>query len=241
MSSIAGTALSWAFKAFLLLVLYFVFRIGRLLIKGYRYTSANFMSASVKDDPRYQERKLLDKALELPVARLYGPNTIWQPREGYCGAASLANVMRSVNPAHKVQFGPFPRPYVVQRLAELLTGLLQEEAVQFKRVEVLPLMQLDEFRQVMRRVNDPAYRFIANFYRLPLFFAKAPWYVRLRKVFSGHFSPVVAYLPDEDLVAILDVNQSYGTYLVPTERFWEAVQSKDVSSGKYRALIQVAL
>lgn len=73
-------------------------------------------------------------------------------------------------------------------------------------------------------------RAIVNFHRGPLF-ARG----------HGHFSPVLGYLADRDLVFVGDVNRDYRPYLVPTERLWRAAATVDSATGKSRGLLIVAL
>jgi hypothetical protein len=85
---------------------------------------------------------------------------------------------------------------------------------------------LAEFRAAMISGNDPAKRLIVNFHRGPLFGRGA-----------GHFSPILGYLPDRDLVFVGDVNGDYRPFLVDSERLWRAVTTLDGASGKARGLL----
>ena len=78
---------------------------------------------------------------------------------------------------------------------------------------------------MVNSLNDPNIRLLANFHRSPLFFSDKSFFFKLRKIFLGHWSPVVAYLENEDLVLVLDVDQEYGAYLVPLERLYEATNT----------------
>ena len=77
----------------------------------------------------------------------------------------------------------------------------------------------------MALINNPRYRIIANFHRGPLFGRG-----------HGHFSPLLAYLPDRDLVLVGDVNAAYRPFLVSTDRLWRAVDTVDPETGKKRGL-----
>lgn len=56
---------------------------------------------------------------------------------------------------------------------------------------------------------------------------------------GGHFSPIGGYLPDQDLVFVLDVNPSFGPWLVPTDRLYRAVDSVDAESHRKRGLLVI--
>ena len=74
----------------------------------------------------------------------------------------------------------------------------------------------------------------------PLFGIKEPTFVPINWIlafFGGHFSPVVGYFEDVNLVAIFDVNHTYSTFFVTPERFYDAIHTFDVTSGKARGLV----
>ena len=83
-------------------------------------------------------------------------------------------------------------------------------------------------RELMKRTNDPTRRFLVNFQR-GLLFGKG----------TGHHSPIAGWLEAEDLVFVLDVNEKFGPWLVPTERLFEAVDSIDTNTDKKRGLLEI--
>jgi hypothetical protein len=80
----------------------------------------------------------------------------------------------------------------------------------------------------MNHVNDPARRYVINFSRGPLFGTG-----------GGHHSPIAAYLVDQDLVLVLDVNRKYGPWLVKSARLFEAMNTVDSGTGKKRGLLLI--
>jgi hypothetical protein len=95
-------------------------------------------------------------------------------------------------------------------------------------IRVVRDLSLPAFRDLMRSGNDPDKRLIVNFHRGPLFGRGA-----------GHFSPILGYLPDADLVFVGDVNGDYRPFLGSAERLWRAVATLDSTSGKTRGLLIV--
>jgi hypothetical protein len=91
----------------------------------------------------------------------------------------------------------------------------------------IPLV-LAAFRAEMAQVNDPARRYIVNFHRGPLF-GKG----------GGHHSPVAAYLPEQDLVLVADVNRTFQPWLVSTDRLFQAVDTVDPSGKQKRGLLRI--
>jgi hypothetical protein len=90
-------------------------------------------------------------------------------------------------------------------------------------------LDLDAFRTLVRRANDPSVRLVVNFHRGPLFGRG-----------GGHHSPVGGYLEDEDLVFVLDVNDTYHPWLVPTERLFRAIDTVDSASGRKRGVVEIS-
>jgi hypothetical protein len=94
------------------------------------------------------------------------------------------------------------------------------------RVNAVRPRTVDELRAELRASNDESRRYIANFSRAPLFGAG-----------GGHHSPIGGFLEAEDLAFVLDVNSSFGPWLVSTERCFDAMNTTaDRSTGKTRGL-----
>ena len=105
-------------------------------------------------------------------------------------------------------------------------GLLERETG--KSVKELRDLSLESFRDEIAKSNDPSRRIIINFLRTPLFGRE-----------HGHFSPVLGYLPAEDLVFVGDVNANYRPWLVPTSRLFDAQNTIDSSSHAKRGMLEV--
>ena len=189
--------------------------------------------ASIKEDRAYQDPVLLEKAWSLPVARLYPSNIDFQSNASFCGPASIANVLRSLNrPGDKstiiegtdipTVLGYLPGGVTLDQLAAIAKPQLGSEVI------VLRGLDLASFRDHMRRANDPSRRYIINFSRGPLFGAG-----------GGHHSPIAGYLVDEDLVLVLDVNKSYGPWLVESQRLYDAMNTLDTGAAKMRGLLLI--
>ena len=79
----------------------------------------------------------------------------------------------------------------------------------------------EKFRkEIIDNCNDPKVRYLANFHRIPLFYSDLNCFIKITKLLKGHWSPVVAYLEENDLCLVLDVNEEYGGYLIPLERLY---------------------
>jgi hypothetical protein len=95
-----------------------------------------------------------------------------------------------------------------------------------RKITILRDLSEEQFRDHLRRSNDPDRRYIVNFNREQIFGAGV-----------GHYSPVGGYLEAEDLVLILDVNRDYQTWLVERARLFAAIDTFD--GEKKRALLLI--
>jgi Phytochelatin synthase len=87
---------------------------------------------------------------------------------------------------------------------------------------------VDELRAELRASNEPNHRYIANFSRGPLFGRG-----------GGHHSPIGGYLEAEDLAFVLDVNASFGPWLVGTAHLFDAINTTaDRSTSQTRGLVR---
>lgn len=191
-------------------------------------------AASIRATAEYQDPALMARAWELPVAARYRRGPIDSQRNvSFCGPTSVVNVLRSLDrPAEQREildgtdltavFGMLPGGLTLDRLA----GLAEKKTG--RRVTLLRDLDLVSFRRHVAASNDPARRYIVNFHRGPLF-ARG----------GGHHSPIGGYLPEQDLVLVVDVNRDYGPWLVRTDRLFEAMDTLDPSSGRKRGLLLI--
>jgi hypothetical protein len=186
---------------------------------------------SIKSTPEYQEPALLDQAWALPVAALYKADIVYQSNASVCGPTSMVNVLHSLQqPANQgnilqgtgftTVLGYLPQGITLDQLSDLAKLKLDW------KVSVLRGLDLAEFRNQLRHVNEPSRRYVINFSRRPLFGTG-----------GGHHSPIAGYLIDQDLVLVLDVNKNYGPWLVKPERLYEAMNTVDSTTGKKRGLL----
>jgi len=171
-----------------------------------------------------REDQLLNRAWSLPSAKNYQP-LISQNVTSICGPTSAGNVLRSIgadrgrNPFSK--FGL--RAMSLDQLGSESAGI----APAGWRVEVVRLRDVEHLREELRRANDERFRYIANFSRKPIFGHG-----------GGHHSPLGGYLESEDLAFVLDVNASYGPWLVAAETLFDALNTTDRGDGQSRGLVR---
>jgi hypothetical protein len=190
-------------------------------------------AVSIKESNDYHNPALLKKAWALPVAAAYQAGIEFQRNGSVCGPTSLANVLHSIKQPGDQEsilqgtnfstvLGYLPEGLTLDQLADIARQKLQ------RKVTVLRDLDLAAFREQLRRVNDPARRYVINFSRGPLFGTG-----------GGHHSPIAGYLDQEDLVLILDVNKKYGPWLVKPERLYEAMNTLDATAQKKRGLLLI--
>lgn len=188
---------------------------------------------SIKETRDYQDPALLKKAWALPVAASYQAQIEFQQNGSVCGPTSLADVMHSLKqPGNQdsvlqgsgfsTVMGYLPEGLTLDQLAAIARQKLH------RKVTVLRDLDLASFREQLSRVNDSARRYIINFSRAPLFGTG-----------GGHHSPIAAYLGQEDLVLVLDVNKKYGPWLVKSDRLYEAMNTIDATAQKKRGLLLI--
>lgn len=188
---------------------------------------------SIKATPEYQNPILLRQAWALPVAALYQPGIDFQRNPSVCGPASIVNVLHSLRQPgdqHSILqdtglttvLGFLPQGVTLDQLADIAREKVS------RKVSVLRDLDLAEFREQMRHVNDVSRRYVINFSRGPLFGTG-----------GGHHSPIAGYLNDQDLVLVLDVNEKYGPWLVKSQRLYEAMNTVDSGTQKKRGLLLI--
>src|SRR5687767_1104180 len=176
--------------------------------------------------------ELMDRAWTLPVAATFGTGVTWQTNGSRCGPASIANAFRSVGEEETTEAevldgtGMCWTGYCIMGLTlDELAGLAQKKTE--RKVAILRDLTVDEFREHMKRANDPDRRYIVNFTREKIFGAGA-----------GHHSPIGGYLEAEDMVFVLDVNENYRPWLVETERLFSAMNTLDGEKKRGLLLIE---
>jgi hypothetical protein len=177
--------------------------------------------------------ELIDKAWKLPVAAAYGADVTWQSNGSRCGPASIANAFRSLGEEETTE------AEVLEGTGMCWTGfcvigLTLDELAEVARthterkVSVLRNLTAEEFREHMKRANDPGRRYIVNFTREKIFGAG-----------GGHHSPIGGYLEAEDMVLVLDVNEAFKPWLIERERLFSAVDTVDGDGDKKRGLLLI--
>lgn len=173
---------------------------------------------SIRSSPHFQRPELLAKAWALPVAKRYTP-LLSQSFTSICGPTSVANVLRSMD----VHSGKNPfRPFGLRAMS--LEQLVSESAEVLPAgwsVRVVRPRSEDELRSELRAANHESRRYISNFDRRSLFGHG-----------GGHHSPLGGFLEEEDLALVLDVNSSFGPWLVETPRLLDAM----TAGGGFRGL-----
>ena len=218
--------------AVVLVATYIGLQVAPLLLEPDAYTQV----VSIERESAYRDEALMSEASRLPVAASFDKSPYeFQHNQSFCGPTSVADVLHSLgdpltqdrvldNSPYHTFFGYLLGGLTLDQEKELLAKLSGRPVTIFRDIT------LDEFREHMRALNDPKRRYVANFHRGPLFGRG-----------HGHFSPLLAYLPEPDLVLVGDVNAAYRPFLVSTERLWRATDTIDGATGKKRGLAMVSV
>jgi Phytochelatin synthase len=226
------TLLWGVFAAVALLFGALAVRVGPLLFAPNHYAAV----ATIERRADYRDPALMAAAWRLPVAAAYRTRPYeYQANPSFCGPASVANLLRSIGVERsqtQVIDGTRYDPWFGVLIGGLTLDQLADVLRQASRrpVAVVRDPTLAQFRDHLRRANDPARRYIVNFHRGPLFGRG-----------HGHFSPVLGYLVDRDLVLVGDVNPDYRPFLVSSEQLWRAVDTIDDATGKERGLLYLTV
>lgn len=202
-----------------------------LFLRADQPPPAGFLS--IRAAPAFQDPAMLERAWALPVAKTYPRPLLSQSNPSACGPTAVANVLRSAGA--QTMAGEVAEHGAGCVAGFCFGGLTLSQLADATRAtspawqvtEVHPAT-LEVFREELRHANEPERRLIINFSRRPLF-GKG----------GGHHSPIGGYLPEEDLVFVLDVNQTYGPWLVSSARLFEAMDTLDASSGQKRGLLRL--
>jgi hypothetical protein len=175
---------------------------------------------------------LIDRAWQLPVAGTFGRSVSWQSNPSICGAASLANVFRSLGDGPNTEVGVLSKTnhcwFGICIIGLTLDELARVAAAHtFRSVTILRDLTPEAFLAHLRASNDPSRRYVVNFSRKPLFGAG-----------GGHHSPIGGYLEAEDLVFVLDVNRKFEPWLVERSRLFTAIDTRDGDAKRGLLLIE---
>jgi hypothetical protein len=174
----------------------------------------------------------VERAWKLPAAASFRHVVSWQSNASLCGPSSLANVFRSFGEEAATERSVLAGTglcwtgfCIVGLTLDELAGLARAKTR--RNVTVLRDMGAEEFREHLKRSNDPAHRYIVNFDRKMIFGAG-----------GGHHSPIGGYLENEDLVFVLDVNRDYRPWLVERTRLFDAMNTWDGDKKRGMLLIE---
>jgi hypothetical protein len=200
---------------------------GALVVVGHSKVPPQAIASSVTRTP-----ELIERAWRLPVAATFNRELTWQSNASRCGPAAVANAYRSLGEAASTE-GEVLAGTGWCWTGVCILGLTLDELADVARakanrkITILRDLSEEQFREHLRRSNDPSQRYIVNFSRQQIFGAGV-----------GHHSPIGGYLETEDLVFILDVNSDYKPWLVERTRLFAAVNTFDGEKKRGLLLIE---
>jgi hypothetical protein len=200
---------------------------GALVVVGHSKVPPQAIASSVTRTP-----ELIERAWRLPVAATFNRELTWQSNASRCGPAAVANAYRSLGEAASTESEVLAGTGWCWTGVCILGLTLDEladvaRAKASRKITILRDLSEEQFREHLRRSNDPSQRYIVNFSRQQIFGAGV-----------GHHSPIGGYLETEDLVFILDVNSDYKPWLVERTRLFAAVNTFDGEKKRGLLLIE---
>eukprot|EP01125_Pyxidicula_operculata_P020369 TRINITY_DN7518_c0_g2_i1.p1 TRINITY_DN7518_c0_g2~~TRINITY_DN7518_c0_g2_i1.p1 ORF type:complete len:252 (-),score=38.09 TRINITY_DN7518_c0_g2_i1:80-835(-) len=214
--------------------------LGWKIYNIYLYNTTEMIKRpSINSGSTYQDPELLDRAWKSPVASLLAKEggIVYQPSEGYCGVATVNNILATLN---EKQIPHHRSPYTLSQLKVKLESCDIDHKIE--AIDLFTGENKEELAKLFRtQLNDTRYRFLANFLRGPLFYSDSRNI--FKRFFSGHWSPVLSYLPDKDLIMVGDCNKKYNAWLVPVDRFVDAIHTRDYfqSGNAWRGVLRVTV
>ena len=219
-----------------------------LLLGSFIYSHENvysILAKSSKKSIRYSaengNKVLKVEVWKTRIGKLYANAVEYQKTEGYCSVATKRSILKSIPAMEAIDHPEGSRGGVT--IDKFAIGIDEESKGITKSTVILGSeMNFDKFLEIMKSVNDPTKRIVANFLRSSLFGYQTPWILPsnfLLSVFGGHYSPIVGYWEDTKIVAIFDVNHNFGLFFVSAERLYDAVTTFDIQSGASRGLVVI--
>jgi hypothetical protein len=199
---------------------------------------------SIRNDSDFKSSDLIRRLWLTEVGKLFYHAVEYQKMEGFCGPATQRCLLKSIPGIKSEEIPPQVRgPSTVSKFAEVI-GSIGDKAGITKTKVVLASEGYEAFLDVLRKSNSPKFRVAANFLRSPLFGFVKPSFLPINTVLTfmgGHFSPILGYFERENLVAVFDVNHTYGLWFVQPERLYSAIYTFDITSGLERGLVLVEI
>jgi hypothetical protein len=107
-------------------------------------------------------------------------------------------------------------------------------------------LAIDVFYELVRDINNPKYRFLANVLRQQLWFSDQPksWNI-IHKYLSGHWLPLASAVKHntskDTYILALDENPQYGPVMIAADRMLKAINTRSVLDGSWRGIVRVTL
>lgn len=197
---------------------------------------------SIQYSLEYKNKDLIKKAWMLPSARFYYNILEYQLMEGYCSCTTQRCILKSIE---NIDLFTIP---IIKRgpstIANFSKSLDQHSNGKTHSTIILGNQNYELYLEAIKKSNDLNYRVSINFLRSSLFGFKTPIWLPsnlLIGMFGGHFSPILGYFEEENLVVIFDVNHNYGLYFVSPQRLYESIATYDISSNECRGIILTKL
>jgi len=208
------------------------------------------------------DEALLDSAWSTEVGQLYRNTRVVLPKGGYCGFSVISWVFRTI-PGVESKLIRYPRYrhfLTFDQAVTLLSALGgigdpslniptwpggESAIASVERIgNEKAGMSYDEFKDALNSLNNPRVRLLVMFAPAVLWAKKRPtsWVDKVFRLCGVHWSVVVNYLPEKDLVLIGDPNKSRPNgYLVPARMLFRFANTPDVVGNSRNGLLRVNL
>jgi Phytochelatin synthase len=187
---------------------------------------------SIQDAREYQVPAPLE-AWALPVAALYHSNIDYQRNVSVCGPASIVNVLRSLHQPDD-QASVLEGTGIATVIGYLPGGVTLDQMAKIanqkagRKVTVLRDLDLAGFREHLRLANDMSCRYVVISHA-----------ARCLARVAGTTRPSRATSSTKTWCSFSTSNEKYGSWLVKSERLYEAMNTPDTGTRKTRGLLLI--
>ena len=216
-----------------------------ILFRVYRWNivsdiARKFQRTDIRKIPSNHNEALLAQVWKSEIGRCYIHSVECQLGVGYCSSATQRSILKSITNFHQQdlpqpKFGPITLDGHAAKLEKNSKGMLKCEVIYATE-------GYDAFYNALKKINNVRFRVSVNFLRSSLFgIPKPQWNPMniLASFFGGHHSLLVGFFAEQNLVAVFDVNDTYGLFLVDARRLFDACDTIPVEgiSGRSRGLV----
>lgn len=181
--------------------------IAFVAIRNWNAFYLNISSAfkpSIRLNAMFKDQELEQKIWQTEIGQLYCENLEYQKQEGYCAPTTVRVILKSIS---EIPTSSYPEMKSGGSIPEQIVQKIDSTGYTASQI-IHGSDGFESFLKTIRLSNNPKYRISANFLRSSLFGFSKPIFLPhniLLGLFGGHFSPIVGY--DEEANMVLNMHE----------------------------------